>query len=109
MHREHCMLTVDFTHFSRHFGQYLQDVRLGHAVLVVRGGEPYCMLVHPSLLEDVEAAGCESVATTEIYRRTHQVCQNAASGQKRYCIMMRGHAAACLVGAEFLNRALSVK
>ena len=108
MHREHCMLTIDFTHFARHFGQYIQQVRLGHAVLAVRNGEPYCLLIHPSLLEENEAAQCEQIATTEIYRHTHQVCQNAAAGQTRYLINMRGHPAASLVGPEFLSRALAV-
>ena len=108
MHREHCMLTIDFTHFARHFGQYIQQVRLGHAVLAVRNGEPYCLLIHPSLLEENEVAQCEQIATTEIYRHTHQVCQNAAAGQTRYLINTRGHPAASLVGPEFLSRALAV-
>lgn len=101
------MDTVSLSEFKRKFGEYVTSARFGHTVIAIDKEAPYCLLVHPSVLSEEELAQCQSISTTDFYRHSTQLAEEA-SGGRRLLVTVRGNPVGCLVGPEFLNRALAV-
>ncbi len=99
------MQTIDYGVLSAHFAQQAQKARLGHSVMVMRHGQPHCIVAHPSLLTEEETSMCEHIAATSLYSRLSHCCARIESDKAMFMITSHGLARCCMVPPEFSERA----
>lgn len=91
------MLTINYSQLTSRFAEHAQKARLGHSIMVLRGGFPFCILAHPTLLTPEETARCERVSATRMHTEISNCCWRIASEQTLFMVTNHGVARCCLV------------
>lgn len=99
------MQTIEYGVLTAHFAKQAQKARFGHAVMVTRHDQPYCIVAHPSLLTEEESSMCEHIAATNLYSKLAHCCARIESDKAMFMITSHGLARCCMVPPHFVDRA----
>lgn len=98
------MQTIEYAALTAHFAQHSQKARMGYSVMVMRHGQPHCILAHPSLLTASEAACSEYIAVTMLYSQLGHCCTRVEKEKAIFIITTHGTARCCIVPPEYAER-----
>lgn len=99
------MLTIEYGALTSNFAEQSHKARMGHAVMVTRHGQPYCIVAHPSLLTEAEIASCERISSTNMYSQLGTSCLRVEREKAMFMVTAHGLARCCIVPPEFSERA----
>ncbi len=103
------MITIEYATLASRFSAQTQLARCGHSVLVMRQGQPYCLLAHPTILTDEEKNQCERITSTRLYTEIGHKSARVTREGVMYLVTAHGLARCCMVHPDYAERVKHIK